>query len=55
MIEAVRRDAVRAASLARQVVQAQDGKLTGSGRPQVASDSPLTPVEPRGTSDVQSR
>ncbi len=42
MIEAVRRDAVRAASLARQVVQAQDGKLTGS---RVASDSPLTPVE----------
>ncbi len=38
MIEAVRREAVRAASLARQVVQSQDGK---SGRTQVPSDSPL--------------
>jgi chromosome segregation ATPase len=45
MIEAVRREAVRAASLARQVVQAHDGKSAGGGRTQVASDSPLTPVE----------
>jgi hypothetical protein len=43
-IEAVRREAVRAASLARQVMQAQDGKL-GGGRTHVASDSPHAPVE----------
>ncbi len=43
-IEAVRREAVRAASLSRQVMQASDGKAVGGVRTQVASDS-LSPVE----------
>ena len=43
-IEAVRREAVRAASLSRQVMQAQDGKPAG-GRTQVASDGPFAPAE----------